>query len=131
MTRSLVLPVLFGLGLSLLLVNASCTGLCGLGADCGTENASDGAAGAAGSAATCPQLEALTDCLDAFCASAQNPFCTCYNQDRDLSASCKCVPVTLDPEDYCKAAIANGVDASAFNCTAATEGVKTMCLPVQ
>ena len=130
MNRSVFVPVLLGLGLSVLLVNASCSDICGSAAECGDENANAGAAGSGGGATTCPQLTALTDCLEAFCASAQNPFCTCYTQKKDLSSACTCVPVTLDPEDYCKAAAANGYDAASFDCAAATDGVKTMCIGV-
>lgn len=134
MKRGFLLPLVLGLGLSLLLASASCSDVCPSGqTSCGDENAAAGAAGSS-SAVTCPLLTARNDCVKSFCASASNPFCSCYLQKPipkmlDLT-TCTCVKDTFSPAEYCRNAEVLGLDAGSFDCAAETDGVKTACIGV-
>ena len=74
-------------------------------------------------------MTALKKCMTAFCATASNPFCTCYKRGYDLnSATCKCVD--FDPE-FCNRANENGIDGSSYDCAAASSGLSSYCVPVR
>ena len=132
-----LLAVTLILGLGFVLNTASCSDqTCPAGQQsCGTQNGSAaGAAGNAGSAGsasteTCPELQAVQACMDAFCTTKTNPFCTCYKRGLDLSPSCVCS--RFDAHKFCVNAQAAGVDAANYDCPSATSAVATMCVGVQ
>ena len=127
------LAIAFGSMLSL--SSASC-GTCPAGQQsCGTANASP-TAGAAGSdsAATCDLLTALHKCMTAFCASASNPFCTCYKRHDDSgnpfdidTASCNCVEI--DEQQFCQNN--KGASAESYDCAAESSRLSSVCVPVR
>lgn len=129
-TRALLfLSTFFGLGTGL--GTASCGPTCPANEpNCGTSNGSiAGAAGSSSSSdgATCDALTALRSCMDAFCASATNPFCTCYKRQHDLStASCLCV--AFSAKKFCDDQAASGVT---FDCSSQVGAVGTACVGVQ
>ncbi|MEO8905553.1 MAG: hypothetical protein ABI488_23805 [Polyangiaceae bacterium] len=119
--------------LGLALDTASCGPTCKAGeASCST-NGSSGDAGASSdpTPTTCDELTALTACLDAFCKTESNPFCTCwtrgYDLDLDHCSSCK----VFDSAEYCLEAKNSGADPASFDCSAATGQVSPLCVPVQ
>ena len=74
-------------------------------------------------------MTALKKCMTAFCATATNPFCTCYKRGYDLNGvTCKCVD--FDPE-LCKRAEANGSDGSDYDCAAESSRISSYCVPVR
>ncbi len=128
------------LGLSLAFSSASCGPTCPAGQQsCGTvyPNAGSSAQGGAGSSGNggngtggsggCALLTAFKSCMKAYCASATNPFCTCYKRGFDLStATCLCID--FDPEPFC--GDGNGNDASNYDCAADSSRVSSICVPV-
>ena len=141
-TASLIL-----LGFGALFSSASCGPTCpgnepncgtsnpgAAGAGAGTSNAGAAGGGAGGSddasPTTCAPLTALRTCMDAFCAQASNPFCTCYKRGYDIrSDTCACSK--FNAAAFCKQAADNGVDATTYDCSAATGSVATVCVGVQ
>src|SRR5947207_1158849 len=72
------------IGLSLAFSGASCV-TCPAGQQsCGNANAS-GDAGSSGDDDQCALLTAMKTCMDAFCKTASNPYCTCYKLGKDLT----------------------------------------------
>ena len=129
MSKHVLAAVLLCLGLVFTFGSASCT-TCPAGQQsCGTANAS-GASGATSSDdAECALLTAMRSCMDAFCKTTSNPFCTCYKRGFDLSTDgCKCID--FDAQKFCDRAEENGVDASAYDCSAASSGVASYCVGV-
>jgi hypothetical protein len=129
-TRTLLYRVAF-IGLaSAFLVAAGCGPTCPANEpNCGTSNGSiAGAAGTSSSGSgSCAALTALKSCMDGFCATQTNPFCTCYKRKLDLStASCLCVD--FDPKRFCDDQAASGIT---YDCSAATGAVATACVGVQ
>ena len=125
------------IGLALALASASCSGpTCPAGQQsCGTQNGSSaGAGGDAGApgnpnSETCPELQAVKNCMDAFCQLTTNPFCTCFKRGLDLGANCMCK--TFNAAKFCADAQAAGVDPANYDCPSATSAVATMCIGVQ
>jgi hypothetical protein len=128
-----VVAFALALGFGFALSTASCGPTCSGGAQsCGTTNASTaGAAGSTEDTTTCDQLSALRACMDSFCATASNPFCTCYNRGHlDISVNpCSCI--AFDSAKFCQQAADNGIDAASYDCSAATASVATICVAVQ
>ena len=124
-----LLPFAFGAGLAL--SSANCGPMCPAGQQsCGNSNASvAGSSGADAGSSTCGLMTALKKCMTAFCATATNPFCTCYKRGYDLNGvTCKCVD--FDPE-LCKRAEANGSDGSDYDCAAESSRISSYCVPVR
>jgi hypothetical protein len=118
--------------LALALSAASCGPTCPAGQQsCGNSNPSLGDAGATGyDADTCGLLTAMKTCMTAFCATASNPFCTCYERGFDLTTSgCRCVD--FDAKKFCDQAEASGNEGRAYDCAAASSGVSSYCVPVR
>jgi len=115
---------------SLAFSSANCGPMCPAGQQsCGNSNASAGSSNDAGSAGSCGLMTALKKCMTAFCATASNPFCTCYKRGYDLnSATCKCVD--FDPE-FCTRANENGIDGSSYDCAAESSRISSYCVPVR
>jgi len=119
--------LLLSLALGLALSSVSCV-TCPAGQQsCGTSNAD---AGASNSDDTeCDLLTAMRSCMDAYCKTASNPFCSCYNQGQDLTTSgCKCID--FSEKRFCDQAEQNGVDATTYDCAAASSGVSSYCVGV-
>ena len=134
MLQKLLLPVALAVPFGLALNMASCGPTCPTLEPCGTTSASAGdagssSAGTSGSATTCAQLTALQSCLNSFCQSADNPFCTCFKRGFDLGTDCTCSD--FDSAGYCQQAQENGVDAAALDCSATTGSVASLCVGVQ
>jgi hypothetical protein len=116
--------------LSFALNSASCV-TCPKGqSSCGDAGVASGDAGATGfDAVECPLLTAMRSCMDSFCKTTTNPFCTCYKRGFDLTTNgCKCID--FDAQKFCDNAENNGVDASAYDCGAASSGVSSYCVGV-
>ena len=129
MNKQVFAALTLGLASSLALSSTNCT-TCPAGQQsCG--NANPGSAGADGDDdAQCPLLTAMRSCMDAYCKTASNPFCTCYKRGFDLTTNgCKCID--FDAQKFCENAEENGVDASAYDCAAASSGVSSYCVGVQ
>gem|GEM_PF-1078197 len=123
-----------GLGLVLALASASCGPTCPAGQQsCGTSNpgvAGGGGDAGASSGSTCDLLTAVRSCMDAYCATATNPFCTCYKRGYDITTNgCKCVD--FDPKKFCDQADFNGTDPTTYDCAAASSGVSSICVGVK
>ena len=141
-SRKFPIVVACSAGLGFVLGVVSCGPTCPYGQQsCGSSNPSAGAASTAGAAGaagagssdidptTCDQLDALRACMDAFCASASNPFCTCYTRKYDISTSCTCSK--FNATAFCQQAAANGIKASDYNCASASSAVATVCVGVR
>ena len=124
------------LGLGFALSTASCGPTCKNGAQsCGTQNGS--AAGDSSTTedagtsnnATCAYLTTVRGCMDAFCGTTSNPFCTCYKRGYDIDQSCNCVP--FDAKKFCDQAAASGADSAGYDCSSRTGAVATICVGVQ
>src|SRR3954471_12025666 len=134
MRTSVLIAIAFGLPSALGAL--SCGTTCpGKEPNCGTTNGSSGgsiagAGGAAGasSTASCSQLTAFRSCMNAFCATATNPFCTCYTRGMlDLDpTTCLCVP--FDAQSFCAL---QPQPAGTYNCSIPTSAVATTCIGVQ
>jgi hypothetical protein len=125
----------FVLGLALALGGASCGPTCPAGQQsCGNSDASAGSSSDAGgtgyNADTCGLLTAMKKCMTAYCATASNPFCTCYKRGYDLTTS-GCVCVDFDAKKFCDQAEAAGNDGRAYDCGAASSGVSSYCVGVK
>lgn len=99
----------------------------------GQQSCGDAGVGAAGSPdsdnTTCELLTQMRTCMDAFCKTTSNPFCTCYKRGTDLTTNgCKCID--FNAKRFCDQAEANGVDPSNYDCAAATSGVASYCVGV-
>lgn len=121
------------LAFAAVLSTASCGPTCPTSEpNCGTANGAN--AGTAGSSevepTTCAQLTAVRKCMDAFCASATNPFCTCYKLGFDIRSD-TCVCSTFNAAAFCKQADQNGVVAANYDCAAASGSVATICVGVK
>jgi hypothetical protein len=124
--------IVVSLGLGIALGSASCGPTCPGQQSCGTTSGSSaGAAGSAGSSssATCAYLTTVQNCLDAFCKTTSNPFCTCYTRGFDLGGDCTCIP--FDPQKFCDQAAASGEDSVGYDCSSRTGAVATICVAVQ
>ena len=120
-----------GLGLLVAIGSASCGQTCPAeNPNCGNANPGSGEAGATGSDDTkCDLLTAMRSCMDSFCKTASNPFCTCYKRGLDLTTDgCKCID--FNTQTFCDRAEANGIDAKTYDCGAASSGVSSYCVPV-
>ena len=74
-------------------------------------------------------MTALKKCMTAFCATATNPFCTCYKRGYDLTTNgCKCID--FNAQKFCDDAEDNGANASTYDCAAASSGVSSYCVGV-
>lgn len=65
--------------------------------------------------------------MDAFCATAINPFCNCYKKTPHFdisSASCQCI--TFDEQAFCDQAA-----AASYDCSALTSSVASICVGVR
>jgi hypothetical protein len=122
-----VLALILPLGLAVDV--ASCGPTCPTLEACSSTTASSTAGTAGSSSTTCDQLTALQACFTSFCQSADNPFCTCFKRGYDLGSDCSCT--TFDAAAYCQQAADNGLDASAYDCSAATGSVGSLCVVVQ
>ena len=134
MTRKLITlfagAALFGLALD----TASCGPTCAAGqASCGSANGSSGDAGAGSdpTPTTCPELTVLKDCMDAFCQTADNPFCTCWKRGYDINLSDCPSCSTFDSAEYCLEAQNTGADPASFDCAASSSSVSSLCVGVQ
>ena|SRR6478735_7565263 len=119
---------MLGLGLMMALGSANCV-TCPAGQQsCG--DAGPAAAGASDSDdVKCELLTQMRSCMDAFCKTTTNPFCKCYTRGFDLTTNgCKCID--FDAQKFCDQAEDNGVDASAYDCAAASSGVASYCVGV-
>ena|SRR6478735_6985715 len=118
------------LGLSIALSSTSCVTCPDGQQSCGTSNAGPADAGSSGNdEAKCDLLTAMQSCLDAFCKTTTNPFCTCYKRHYFLStATCKCVD--FDAKKFCDQAEDNGVDATTYDCAADSSAVSSYCVGV-
>lgn len=118
------------LGLSLTLGSTSCVTCPDGQQSCGSSDSS-GDAGASGAEdVECDLLTQMRNCMDAFCKTTTNPFCTCYKRGFDLSTNgCKCVD--FDAKTFCDRAQQNGSDATSYDCAAASSGVSSYCVDVQ
>ena len=121
---------MLSLGLGIALSSTSCVTCPGGQQSCGTANAGPAEAGAGGEdEATCDVLTAMRRCMDAYCKTASNPFCTCYKRHYFLSTdTCKCVE--LDTKRFCDQAEGNGVDATTYDCSADSSAVSSFCVGV-
>ena len=119
--------------LGLALDTASCGPTCKAGeASCGSTNGSGDAGDSSDpTPTTCAELTALKACLDAFCKTDSNPFCTCWTRGYDINVNdCpSCMP--LDSAEYCLKAKNAGEDPASFDCSAAIGQVSPLCVPVQ
>ena len=114
--------------MGLALSSASCV-TCPAGQQsCGTSNpGGDAGASSSDDDVTCDWLTAMRSCMDSFCKTAQNPFCTCYKRGFDLATDgCKCVD--FDAKKMCEQA--EGLDAATYDCAAASSGVSSYCVGV-
>ena len=129
MNKQVYAALTLGLALTFAFGSANCT-TCPAGQQsCGTANANGNAGASDDDESKCALLTAMRSCMDAFCKTASNPFCTCYKRGYDLSTDgCKCIP--FDAEKFCERAEENGVDASAYDCAAASSGVSSYCVGV-
>ena len=129
MHKQAIAALLLGaLGFSL--SSASCV-TCPAGQQsCGDAGATGSDAGATGTdEVKCDLLTAMRSCMDAFCKTTTNPFCTCYKRGYDLTTNgCKCID--FNAEKFCEDAEDNGVSASAYDCPAASSGVSSYCVGV-
>ncbi len=118
-------------GFSFLISSTSCV-TCPAGQQsCGDHNERSSAdAGDSGESETnCDYVKAIRSCMDAYCKTASNPFCTCYKRGFDLSTDgCKCVD--FDTEKICTRADQEGLDPASYDCAAASSGVSSYCVPV-
>lgn len=120
------------LGLVLTLASASCGPTCPPGQqNCGTSNPGNAAGSddGAGNGSTCDFLTAVQSCMNSYCATATNPFCTCYKRGYDITTN-GCTCVTFDTKKFCDQAEANGADATAYDCAAASSSVSSICVGV-
>lgn len=128
MTKQSFAALSLGLALSLALGSTNCVTCPDGQQSCGTANGS-GNAGADGEETTCALLTAMRSCMDAYCKTTTNPFCNCYKRGFDLTTNgCKCID--FDARKFCDQAEQNGVDASAYDCAAASSGVSSYCVGV-
>jgi hypothetical protein len=117
-------------GLVFALCSASCGPTCPAGQQsCGSANAGPSDAGATDSGSvSCSLLTAFKSCMTAYCATASNPFCTCYKRGFDISTNgCKCID--FDAKRFCDDA--NGADGTNYDCAAASSSVSSFCVPVR
>ena len=120
--------ILLTVGACLALSSASCGPTCPAGQQsCGSSNPGVGDAGATGGdAVTCDLLTAVRKCMKDYCATATNPFCTCFKRGYDIdSGSCKCID--LDTKTLCGAE-ANGASADRYDCAADSSRVSSICI---
>ncbi|MEO7032522.1 MAG: hypothetical protein ABI548_01720 [Polyangiaceae bacterium] len=120
--------------LGLALDTASCGPTCKAGeASCGSANGSSAAAGAGSdpTPTTCDELTALRQCMDAFCKTESNPFCTCWTRGYEINVNDCPSCMTFDSAGYCLNAKNAGADPASFDCSAATGQVSPLCVPVQ
>ena len=117
----------------LVLDTASCGPTCAAGqTSCGSSNpGADAGASGDPNPTTCPELTALRDCMDAFCKTADNPFCTCWKRGYDINLSDCPSCSTFDSAEYCLEAKNNGADAASFDCSASSDAVSSLCVGVQ
>ena len=73
-------------------------------------------------------LSALKKCMTAYCATASNPFCTCYKRNYDLTTNV-CVCVDFDAKAYCESY--EGYDGTGYDCGANSSRVSSYCVPVR
>ena len=97
---------------------------------CGSAYDNDAGSSGTDDTTTCDQLTTLRACMDAFCASTSNPFCTCYKRGYDIDGSA-CTCKAFSPTQFCKEAAANGIDAASYDCAAASSSVATICVGVE
>ncbi len=118
----------------LVLDTAGCGPTCKAGeASCSTNNGSSGDAGANSdpTPTTCAELTALKSCMDAYCKTADNPFCTCWKRGYDLNLNACPTCSTFDSAEYCAEAARVGADPASFDCAASSDSVKSLCVGVQ
>jgi hypothetical protein len=121
------LSLSFGLGLAL--SSASCGPTCPHGQQsCGSSNSSGGAEAA--DPAKCELLTAMQSCMTAYCKTASNPFCGCYNQGKFLTTN-GCTCVEFNAKKFCADAEDSAVGASSYDCAADSSAVSSFCVPVQ
>jgi hypothetical protein len=118
---------------SLVLSGVSCGPMCPAGQQsCGNSNpspANSSDAGGSDASARCGLLSALKKCMSAYCATASNPFCTCYKRGYSIhTGTCKCI--AFDEKKFCAEADAAGIDGSLYDCAAESSGVSSYCVPV-
>jgi hypothetical protein len=118
---------------ALALDTASCGPTCKAGEASCTSSGSSGDAGASSdpNPTSCSQLTALRTCLDAFCKTADNPFCTCWKRGYDINLSDCPSCVTFDSGEYCLEAKNSGANAANFDCSASSDAVSSLCVGVQ
>ena len=111
---------------ALALDTASCGPTCKPGeASCGTDGTSD--AGTVTS--TCPQLDAIHACLDVYCKTASNPFCTCWSKGYDLDLTNCPACISINASAFC--AQSTDLDAASYDCSAGSDMVSSECVGVQ
>jgi hypothetical protein len=122
--------------MTLALSGASCGSTCPAGQQsCGSSNAGAGTSGASANEAggtgydgdTCSMLTALKKCMTAYCASASNPFCTCYRRNYDLTTN-GCVCIDFDAKAYCDRYPGDG---RSYDCAAHSSAISSYCVPVR
>jgi hypothetical protein len=72
-------------------------------------------------------LTALKKCMTAYCASASNPFCTCYRRNYDLTTN-GCVCIDFDAKAYCDRYPGDG---RSYDCAAHSSAISSYCVPVR
>jgi len=118
-------------GLSVVLSSASCVTCPDGQQSCGNSNpVRESEAGAGNEHETsCDLLKAMRQCMDDFCKTASNPFCTCYKRGFNINVrDCpKCVD--WNTKNIC-ALEENGLDAASYDCAADSSAVSSYCVPV-
>ncbi|HET7538618.1 MAG TPA: hypothetical protein VFK05_02055 [Polyangiaceae bacterium] len=117
----------FGLGLAF--SGESCV-TCPAGQQsCGNSNPGADAGASGDSETSCAFLSKMQSCMDSYCKTASNPFCTCWKRGFDLTTN-GCTCVDLDTKKICDRADAEGLDADSYDCAAASSGVSSYCVTV-
>jgi len=117
---------------TLAVASAACGPTCPDGQQsCGTPaTGSAGSAGATSSSSECAALTSLRACLDAFCATADNPTCSCYKRSGPASqlntGTCRCE--AFDAQTFCAQATVNGI--TSYDCQLTAAALATACIPV-
>lgn len=125
--KGIVVLSLFGF--SLALSSASCVTCPDGQQSCGNSNPSAEAGASGTDDVECDLLTQLRNCMDNFCKTASNPFCKCYKLGFDLTTNgCKCVD--FDAQALCDRAERENIDATTYDCAAASSGVSSYCVGV-
>jgi hypothetical protein len=121
--------LLAAIGLSFAFGSVNCVTCPNGQQSCGNSNPTGDAGDSGTSEDSCDYLKAMRSCLDDFCKRESNPFCTCYKRGFDLTTN-GCTCVDFDGKAVCDRAQQIGLDATSYDCAAASSGVSSYCVTV-